>query len=101
MSKFKKVLLTGLSLALVAVLAIGGTMAYLTSTDSDMERIMHKMRIASDISRISGRPSVMIVEKDRGLSDVRFTAVVTKDELRKIDDKDDLTDMVMSRSKVE
>ena len=68
---------------------------------SDMERIMHKMRIASDISRISGRPSVMIVEKDRGLSDVRFTAVVTKDELRKIDDKDDLTDMVMSRSKVE
>jgi predicted transcriptional regulator len=40
----------------------------------------------------------MIVEKDRGLTDVRFTAVVTKEELRKIDDKDDLTDIVMSRS---
>ena len=76
-------------------------MVILTSTDSDMERVLQKLRIASDISRISGRPSVMIVEKDRGLEDVRFTAVVTKDELKKIDDKNDLTDMVMSRSRAE
>ena len=76
-------------------------MVILTSTDSDMERVLQKLRIASDISRISGRPSVMIVEKGRGLEDVRFTAVVTKDELKKIDDKNDLTDMVRSRSRAE
>ena len=36
MLKFKSVLLTGLSFVLVAALAIGGTLAYLTSTDSDV-----------------------------------------------------------------
>lgn len=34
--KFKNVLLTGLSFVLVAAVAIGGTLAYLTSTDSDV-----------------------------------------------------------------
>ena len=36
MKKFKKALLSILSLALVAVLSIGGTIAYLTSEDSDV-----------------------------------------------------------------
>lgn len=36
MKKFKKVLLSILSLALVAILSIGGTLAYLTSEDSDV-----------------------------------------------------------------
>ena len=36
MKKFKKALLSILSLALVAVLSIGGTLAYLTSEDSDV-----------------------------------------------------------------
>ena len=36
MKKFKKVLLSILSLALVAILSIGGTIAYLTSEDSDV-----------------------------------------------------------------
>lgn len=35
-SKLKNVLLMGLSLVLVAVIAIGGTVAYLTDTDSDV-----------------------------------------------------------------
>ena len=34
--KFKNVLLTGLSFVLIAVVAIGGTLAYLTSEDSDV-----------------------------------------------------------------
>ncbi len=36
MSKFKKVLLAGASYVLVTALAIGGTVAYLTDTDSDV-----------------------------------------------------------------
>ena len=36
MKKFKKFLLSAFSLALVAVLSIGGTLAYLKSEDSDI-----------------------------------------------------------------
>ena len=58
-------------------------------------------RVYGNISRISGKPSVIIVENRRGLDNLRFTAVVTRDEVNKIDDKTELTDMVMNRSKVE
>ena len=76
-------------------------MIIVTSLDNDRESVQRKALVASDISRISGAPSVIIVENKRGLDGLRFTAVVTKDEVSKIDDKSELTDMVMNRSKVE
>ncbi len=76
-------------------------MIIVTSLDNDRESVQRKALVASDISRISGAPSVIIVENKRGLDGLRFTAVVTKDEVNKIDDKSELTDMVMNRSKVE
>jgi putative transcriptional regulator len=76
-------------------------MIIVTSLDTDREGVKRKAMVASDISRISGKPSVIIVENRRGLDGLRFTAVVTKDEVKKIDDKSEMTDMVMSRSKVE
>ena len=39
--KLKNVLLTGLSFVLVAAVAVGGTLAYLTSTDSDVNVMTH------------------------------------------------------------
>ncbi len=77
------------------------SMVILTSLDNDKEKILHKAQVASDISRISGKPSVVIVEENRGLENIRFTAVVTKKEVDKIDDKDELTDIVMTRSNIE
>lgn len=76
-------------------------MIIMTSLDNDKEKIRQKAYAASDISRISGTPSVIIVENQRGLDGLRFTAVVTKDEVRDIDDKSELTDIVMNRSKIE
>lgn len=76
-------------------------MIILTSLDNEKEKIAQKALIASDISRISGRPSVVIVDSARGLDKYRFTAVVTKDEVNEIDDKGELTDLVMNRSNVE
>ena len=76
-------------------------MIIVTSLDNDRDSVKRKAMVASDISRISGKPSVIIVENRRGLDNLRFTAVVTRDEVNKIDDKTELTDMVMNRSKVE
>lgn len=76
-------------------------MIIVTSLDTDRESIQRKALAASDISRISGTPSVIIVENRRGLDGLRFTAVVTKDEVKDIDDKSELTDLVMNRSRIE
>ena len=65
--------------------------------DSEDERLIQKAIIASDISRIVGKHSVIIVEKQRGVDNVESTAIVTKDELNKMDDKNELTDVVLSR----
>lgn len=72
-------------------------MIILTGLDSEDERLIQKAMITSDISRISGKHSVIIVEKKRGLENVESTAIVTKEELNKMDDKNELTDVVMSR----
>ncbi len=69
----------------------------LTGLDSDQEKLIQKAMIASDISRIAGKHSVVIVERKRGMENVESTAIVTKDELDDMDDKNELTDVVMSR----
>lgn len=70
----------------------------LTGLSDDDGRIMQKAEIASSISRLSGRRSVIIVERGRSIETAQSTAVITKTELGKIDDKKDLTDLVFSRS---
>lgn len=62
MSKFKKVLLMGTAYVLVAVIAIGSTIAYLTSTDSDVNVmtlgnvsiIQHEMQRAEGVAHNAG-----------------------------------------------
>ena len=69
----------------------------LTGLDSQDEKIIQKAMIASDISRLVGKHSVIIVEKKPGMDNVESTAIVSKDELKKMDDKNELTDVVLSR----
>ena len=69
----------------------------LTGLDNEDEKLIQKAIIASDISRIVGKHSVIIVEKKRNVDNVESTAIVTKDELNKMDDKNELTDVVLSR----
>jgi len=41
---------------------------------------------------------VIIVDNHRGLENIRSTAVVTKEEIKKMDDRSELTDLVLERS---
>lgn len=72
----------------------------LTGLGESDERIIQKAEMASSISRLSGKRSVIIVEKQRSVEKVESTAMITKKELDDIDDKKDLTDLVFSRSEV-
>jgi putative transcriptional regulator len=74
-----------------------GKMIILTGLGNEDERLLQKAAIVSDISRISGQHSVIVVEHKRGLENIRSTAIVTKDELKKMDDQSELKDMVMER----
>jgi len=71
---------------------------FLTGLGIDEEKLVQKALIASEISRISGKHSLIIVERERSAENIETTAVVTSEELKKIDDQDALTDLVLSRS---
>ena len=73
-------------------------MVILTGLGSEDDRLIHKASIVSDISRISGRHSVIIVERKGGLENIQNTAIVTKDEIKKMDDRSELEDIVVERS---
>ena len=75
-----------------------GQIIILTGLGDDEGRIMQKAEIASSISRLSGKRSAIIVDRERAVETTRSTAVITKVELGRIDDKKDLTDLVYSRS---
>ncbi len=70
----------------------------LTGLDSDKTKLIQKALIAAELSDLSKRPSVMIVQKKQTSDNIGTTALVTDDELKKIDDKDVLTDIILSRS---
>ncbi|MCL2032243.1 MAG: transcriptional regulator [Methanomassiliicoccaceae archaeon] len=71
---------------------------FLTGLGVDEEKLIQKAMIASEISKIAGKHSLIIVERERSAENIDSTAVVTSEELKKIDDQDALTDLVLSRS---
>ncbi|MDR2865900.1 MAG: transcriptional regulator [Methanomassiliicoccaceae archaeon] len=73
-------------------------MVILTGLGNDDERLIHKASIVSDISKISGQHSVIIVERKGPLDNIQSTAIVTKDEIKKMGDQTELKDLVLERS---
>jgi putative transcriptional regulator len=71
---------------------------FLTGLGVDEEKLIQKALIASEISKIAGKHSLIIVEKESSAENIEHTAVVTSEELKKIDDQDILTDLALSRS---
>jgi putative transcriptional regulator len=71
---------------------------FLTGLGIDEDKLIQKAMIASEISKIAGKHSLIIVERERSAENIDSTAVVTSEELKKIDDQDVLTDLVLSRS---
>ncbi|NLF33355.1 MAG: transcriptional regulator [Thermoplasmatales archaeon] len=71
----------------------------LTGLGNDEGKMTQRAIIASEISKIAHRQSVVIVEKKRDHDSIKSTAVISNDELIKMDDEKDLIDLVMERSR--
>lgn len=69
----------------------------LTGLGTDDAKLIQKAVVASDIARIMDHFSVLIVECKHDRDNIDSTAVVSNDELKKIDAPEDLTDLVASR----
>ncbi|MBR4504425.1 MAG: transcriptional regulator [Candidatus Methanomethylophilaceae archaeon] len=69
----------------------------LTGLGTDDSGIVQRAVVASELSRIMDRFSVMIVETKRERDSIDGTAVVSNEELKRIDAPDELTDLVASR----
>ena len=69
----------------------------LTGLGTDDSRIVERAVVASELSKIMDRFSVMIVERKRERDNIDDTAVISTEELKKIDAPGDLTDLVASR----
>ena len=69
----------------------------LTGFGNDDAKTVQRAIVASELSSIMDRFSVMIVERKSSRENIDTTAVVSNDELKKIDDPSELTDLVASR----
>ena len=69
----------------------------LTSVGSDDEKVMERAIVASEISRIVDRFSILIVERKHERDNINSTAVISNEELKKIDEPSDLTNLVAER----
>ena len=76
----------------------GNRSLMLTAYGSDDDRLAQRALVASDIARIMDRFSILIVERKHVDRDnIDSTAVVSNEELQKIDAPEELTDLVASR----
>lgn len=69
----------------------------LTGVDAKNTKLVDRAVVASELSTVSGRPAVIIV-RDRKEDSIASTALVSDDELKRIDDTSVLNDLIFSRS---
>lgn len=69
----------------------------LTGVGGDDNRLVQRAMVASELSRIIDRFSVIIVDRKSERDNINNTAVVSTDELQRMDGTDALTDLVASR----
>jgi putative transcriptional regulator len=73
----------------------------LTGLGKDETKIMEKARVVHDISNITGRESVIFIEKSRSKQSIGGTALIGRDELHKIDESVKLRRLVIERSETD
>ena len=69
----------------------------LTGVGGDDNRLVQRAMVASELSRIMDRFSVIIVDRKSERDNINNTAVVSTDELQRMDGTDALTNLVASR----
>jgi len=70
----------------------------LTGVDSQDTALIDRAIAASELSNMSKRPSVIIVRNKPAEDSIANTALVSDDELKKIDDMTVLNDLILTRS---
>jgi putative transcriptional regulator len=73
----------------------------LTGLGRDESKIKEKARVVHDISQITGKESVIFIERTRSRQTLEGTALIGKDELRKIDESGMLRRLVSERSETD
>jgi putative transcriptional regulator len=71
----------------------------LTGIGDDPAMIERKARIVGNISRVTEKKSVIFVQQKTSLKEIEGTPLITKEELRKADDSDDVIELILQREK--
>lgn len=71
----------------------------LTGIGEDPQMTERKARVVGNLSRVTERKSVIIVQRKTSAEEIEGTPLVTKDELRKADHADDFMELVLRRER--
>jgi putative transcriptional regulator len=58
-----------------------------------------KARIVGNISRVTEKKSVIFIQQKTSIKEIEGTPLITKDELRKADDADDVLELILQRER--
>jgi putative transcriptional regulator len=82
-------------------LTVDRDLLILTGLGKDEARLMDKAKVVSDVSRITGKESVIFIERLRTRHSIEGTALIGRDELKNIHESERLRKMVNARSEVD
>ncbi|HUT28063.1 MAG TPA: transcriptional regulator [Methanomassiliicoccales archaeon] len=82
-------------------LTVDRDLLILTGLGKDESRLADKARMVSDLSNITGKESVIFIERLRTRHSIEGTALIGRDELKKIHESERLRKMVNVRSEVD
>jgi putative transcriptional regulator len=82
-------------------LTVGGDVLILTGLGLDESKLKDKARVVHDISQVTGKESVIFVERVRAKQCVEGTALIGRQELKGIDEGSKLRRLVVERSETD
>ncbi len=71
----------------------------LTGIGEDRRLVERKARVVGNLSRITEKKSVIIIQQESRVKEIEGTPLVSKDELRKADHSEDLMKLIQKREK--
>jgi putative transcriptional regulator len=71
----------------------------LTGVENNPSTTARKARVVGNISRVTEKKSVIFVRQETSLEAIEGTPLITKDELRRADDADDVLELILQREK--